>query len=345
MFPEWTIVVGLMIGAAIGSFLNVVIYRMPLGKSLSNPPHSFCPACGHRLGVPDLVPLFSWLFLRGRCRHCKGRIPARYFFVEVLTGGIWAAFWWQYLIAGWDPARAVTLMLFSACLIAATYIDLRWFIIPDEINAFMLGIGAAYNAVLFAQGRPEATTWGMPSAVAGALFGVGALWAVTFLGRLLFRKDAMGHGDIKMARGIGAVLFPMAAGMSFAVAVALGAILGAVQILVRRRPTPEAEQEEADRNPTEDVEPESLGSILRCGLGYVLCIDVIGLALPKLYERWFGEEAYAVESVEEEDVEVEATVIPFGPYLALGAIVVALFEGPLGRLASSYWHWATGERP
>lgn len=345
MFPEWTVVVGLLIGAAIGSFLNVVIYRMPLGKSLSDPKHSFCPACGHRLGVPDLIPLFSWLFLRGRCRHCRSRIPARYFFVEVVTGGLWAAFWWQYLVTAWDPARAVALMAFSACLVAATYIDLRWFIIPDEINAFMLAIGFAYNVTLYAQGRPEATTWGMPSALAGALFGVVALWSVTFLGRLLFRKDAMGHGDIKMARGIGAVLFPTAAAMSFAVAVALGAVLGAVQILVRRRSEPEPEPEEQEGNPLEDEEPESIESILRCGLGYLLCIDVIGLAVPRLYEWWFREEAHAVESVEEEDVEVEATVIPFGPYLALGAIVVALFEGPLSDLATSYWKWATGERP
>lgn len=345
MFPEWTVVVGLMIGAAIGSFLNVVIYRMPLGKSLSNPPHSFCPACGHRLGVPDLVPLFSWLALRGRCRHCRNRIPARYFFVELITGGLWAAFWWQFLIAGWDPVRAVVLMLFSACLIAATYIDLRWFIIPDEINALMLGIGAAYNVVLYVQGSPQATTWGMPSALAGALLGVGVLWAVTFLGRLLFGKDAMGHGDIKMARGIGAILFPMAAAMSFAVAVTVGAVLGAVQILVRRRPEPEREPTGENEDQTEEYEPESLGSILRCGLGYVLSIDVIGLALPKLYQKWFGEDPYAVESVEEQDVEVESTVIPFGPYLALGAIVVALFEGPLGRLASSYWQWASGDRP
>ncbi|MBI3721363.1 MAG: prepilin peptidase, partial [Fimbriimonas ginsengisoli] len=83
MFTEWSWVVGLLIGAAVGSFLNVVIYRMPRGISLSNPSKSFCPKCKHPLGWLDLVPLLSWLILRGRCRHCGGPVSARYFFVEV----------------------------------------------------------------------------------------------------------------------------------------------------------------------------------------------------------------------------------------------------------------------
>lgn len=346
MFPEWTWLVGLMIGAAIGSFLNVVIYRMPLGLSLSEPKNSFCPSCKKQLGVPDLVPLFSWLVLRGRCRQCKAKIPSRYFFVELFTGGLWAAFWYQHLIAGWDPARGIALMLFSAALVAAIFIDLKWFIIPDQVNAFMWIVGIGYNGVLFAQHQDTALTWGIPSALAGWLVGVGALWAVTFLGRILFGKDAMGHGDIKMARGIGAVLFPISALMSFAMAVALGAVLGAVQILVRARTDSkhgdggEQEEDEDDQN----YRPESIGSIVKCGIGYVLCFDIIGLFIPKFYESWFGENPYAVESVEEES-EVETTMIPFGPYLALGAIAAALFEGPLRAVVSSYWQWATGERP
>jgi leader peptidase (prepilin peptidase)/N-methyltransferase len=242
---------------------------------------------------------------------------------------------------GWDPVRAVTLMLFSAALVAAIFIDLRYYIIPDQVNAFMWVVGIGYNAVLFAQHRHEALTWGIPSALAGWLVGVGALWTITFLGRILFGKDAMGHGDIKMARGIGAVLFPIAALMSFALAVVLGAVLGAVQILVRRR-EPTAEEHEGEVE-DQSYEPESIGSILKCGIGYVLCFDVIGLFIPRFSILWFGEDPYAVESAEEEP-DVDATMIPFGPYLALGAIVVALFESPLKGLVSSYWQWATGDK-
>lgn len=71
LFPEWTWILGFAIGAAIGSFLNVVIYRMPLGMSLNEPKNSFCPNCKHQLGIPDLIPLLSWLGLGGKCRHCR----------------------------------------------------------------------------------------------------------------------------------------------------------------------------------------------------------------------------------------------------------------------------------
>ena len=113
LFPEWTWIVGLLIGASIGSFLNVVIYRMPRGLSVKEPKHSFCPSCKHQLGVPDLFPLLSWLFSRGKCRHCGSSVSPRYFIVELFTGGLFAGFWYQWLIAGWEPARAICLALFS----------------------------------------------------------------------------------------------------------------------------------------------------------------------------------------------------------------------------------------
>lgn len=335
-----------MIGAAIGSFLNVVIYRLPRGLSIHEPKYSFCPSCKNRLGIPDLIPLFSWVFLGGKCRHCRAKIGSRYFGVELINGVIWAAFWYQFLVAGWDPVRAVTLMLFSSALVAAIFTDLNYFIIPDQINAFMWMIGVVYNVVLITRGDAAGWTWGLPSALVGWIVGAGAIWAITFLGRILFGKDAMGHGDIKMARGIGAVLFPGTALVSFGLAVALGAILGVVQILVRRasgsNEPVELEQDEPDDDQT--YEPESIGSILKCGLGYLLCFDVIGLFVPRFYEAWFGENPFAIEEFEEQP-QVEQTMIPFGPYLAAGAIVAALFEGPLVGLVSSYWQWASGEGP
>lgn len=336
MFPEWTWICGLLMGAAIGSFLNVVIYRMPRGLSLSNPPKSFCPACKHPLGVLDLFPLLSWLLLRGQCRYCKARIGARYFFVELLTGSIWAGIWYEQLVQTWDPARAVCLFVFASALIAAIFIDLRWYIIPDQVNAVLLVAGIAYNISLFAQNRPEAVSWGVPSSLAGGLFGIGILWGIALIGRLMFGKDAMGHGDIKMARGIGAMLFPLSALISFALAVGFGAVFGILQILIRRSPPP---NENAEDQP---APPETIGSLLVCGVGYVLCIDVIGLFIPKLYERWFGENPYSIEAGEEE-MDVEFTMIPFGPYLALGALAASLFNEPLSGWLHAYWRHATGE--
>lgn len=87
---------------------------------------------------------------------------------------------------------------------------------------------------------------------------------------------------------------------------------------------------------------ESIGSLLKCGLGYILCIDIIGLFATKLYKSWFDEDPYApIEDLE--DFEAEFTMIPFGPYLALGAIVGTVFETQLLRVLRTYWHWAAGE--
>lgn len=359
MFPEWTWIIGFWIGAAVGSFLNVVIYRLPRGLSIHKPTHSFCPNCKHRLTGLDMVPLLSWLFLGRKCRHCKSPVSSRYFWVELVNGSLWGWIWWLYLsrpdivtnpgkpnfhieLMMGDPLKAVALMLFASALVAAIFTDLAHYIIPDQVNAFMLFVGLAMNGVMIAQGRPDAWIWGMPSSVAGALIGVGVLWGIAFLGRLLFRKDAMGHGDIKMARGIGAVLFPMMALVSFGLAVVLGAVIGGFLVLLRAMGKIKQPKEEDDGD-REEYEPESFGSLFLCGLGYVLCIDVIGLAFPKLYERWFGENPYSVEEIEE-DPQVELTMIPFGPYLAAGALAAVLFEPQLRGLVNSYTQWIFGGR-
>ncbi|MGE0000707.1 MAG: A24 family peptidase [Fimbriimonadaceae bacterium] len=338
MFPEWTWIIGFWIGAAIGSFLNVVIYRLPRGLSVNEPKHSFCPSCKNRLTWLELIPILSWAIQGGKCRQCGSKVSSRYMVVELVNASLWAGIWWMYLSGSHtdgDPVRAVAYMLMAACLVAVVFTDLSYYIIPDQINAWILVIGLVMNLVMIMQDRPEAWTWGMPSSVAGALVGIGVLWGIAFLGRLLFRKDAMGHGDIKLARGTGAVLFPLLAFASFGIAVAVGAVIGIGIALGRRSAEDAAEEEEA-----EDQAPESLISLLQCGLGYLLCIDVVGLvleginrargnkALPELYQRWFGEDPYDYEGIEE-DPKVDLTTIPFGPYLAAGAIAAVFFEQPI----------------
>ncbi|MCC7434734.1 MAG: prepilin peptidase [Methanoregulaceae archaeon] len=340
MFPEWTWLVGLMLGATIGSFLNVVIYRMPRGMSLSEPRHSICPKCRHRLSGADLIPLFSWLMLAGKCRYCQVKVPGRYFAVELFTGVVWAAIWNQYFINDADWPRAIAYMAASAALVAIIWIDWELYLIPDQINAFLAFVGIAYNIYLYSVNSPFKETWGMPSALAGWLVGVAVLWGIAFLGRLLFGKDAMGHGDIKMARGIGAVLFPAVALISFGLAVVLGAVLGIAQVLWLRTRATSAEVEEEDEEP---YVPESLGSLLKCGFGYLIGIDIIGLFYVPLYEKWYGENPYAVPD-DLETFEAGNTMIPFGPYLALGAIVATMFSQQLVQGVDNYLNWATGRR-
>lgn len=340
MFPTWTWIVGFALGAVFGSFLNVVIYRVPRGMHLGRPKSSFCPNCKHPLGILDLVPLLSWVFLRGKCRHCGAKVSSRYFFVELFNGAIFAGIWYQYLVAGSDPARAIAYAAAAATLVAIIFIDWELYIIPDQINAFLFLIGILFNVWLIFENRPEAWTWGIPSALAGWITGVTVLWGIAFLGRVLFRKDAMGHGDIKMARGIGAVLFPTVALMGFGLAVALGAVLGVVQVLFRARGEEDSSEDEAAEE-EEYEEPESIGSLLKCGLGYLILIDIVGLFAPKLYESWFGEPAF-MPLEEVEDFPIERTMIPFGPYLALGAIVATVFQAELRRGVDAYLDWAFG---
>ncbi len=337
--PSWTTLLGFVFGAVIGSFLNVVIYRMPRAISLSNPSKSFCPICKHSLGPIDLVPLLSWLSTGGKCRYCKVPIPFRYQSVELLNGAIWAGIWYQYLVASSEPGKAVAYMLAAATLVAIIFIDWELYIIPDQINAFLLLIGVGYNLYLYQTGAASATTWGMPSSVAGALTGVLVLWGITFIGRLAFGKDAMGHGDIKMARGTGAILFPLMATISFGLAVVLGAVLGIAQILFRRKPAVAEEPEDGEYLP-----PESFGSLFKSLAGYLLLFDVIGLFFPKFYISYFGEDPFAPVGLDEDDVDVEKTMIPFGPYLALGAIVATIFEAQLKSGFHAYWTYATGSQ-
>jgi leader peptidase (prepilin peptidase)/N-methyltransferase len=174
----------------------------------------------------------------------------------------------------------------------------------------------------------------MPSALAGYLVGVGVLWGITLLGRVVFGKDAMGHGDIKLARGIGAVIGPIPALMSFAIAVVLGAVLGLIQKYAFQQPTSVGGNGESSTIDEEEYEPESIGSIFKSGIGYLLSLDIVGLFIPKFYEKWFGEPPFV--SVEEEEYPIGSTMIPFGPYLALGAIAAVVFQSQLLGVVDAY---------
>ncbi len=341
MFPAWTWVVAFWLGAAIGSFLNVVVYRLPRGLSIYKPQHSFCPSCQKRLSPRELIPILSWVFQKGRCSCGKNKIGARYVWVEIVTGTLFALIWYQQLVlqpnglySPLNVIHAVAYMLFAAALTAAIFTDLAHYIIPDQINAFMLVVGLGMNVATASYGFGEAYLWGLPSSIVGATVGTLSIWSITLIGRILFGKDAMGHGDIKMVRGIGAVLFPIGVALTVGIAVVLGAVIGGVLAAVRMRKLKQAESEEEE----EGYEPESIRSILWCGIGYLLAIDAIGLVFPKLYEWWFGENPYSTEEFEEEP-DVESTMIPFGPYLAVGALAVVLMRPQLDTAVKAYLNY------
>ena len=187
-----------IIGSVVGSFLNVCIHRLPRGESIVWPA-SHCPACGRALSPLDLVPLLSYLLLRGRCRYCGGPISVRYPLVELLTGSFFA---WSFLRFGWSVELGLALALVSL-LLAAFFIDLEQMVVPDVVSGGGIVLGLAYNAYL---------SWriGSPGpfylALLALLAGYALLGLIGLLGKALFKKEAMGEGDLLLGALLGSTL-------------------------------------------------------------------------------------------------------------------------------------------
>jgi leader peptidase (prepilin peptidase) / N-methyltransferase len=359
MFPEWTWIVGLMIGAAFGSFLNVVIYRMPRLLSLGEPKNSFCPTCKHRLFFfPDMVPLFSWLFSGGKCRYCHQKIGSRYFWVELINGSLWAVLWYRYFCEtpqSSDWLLGCFFMLATAALVAIIFIDGEFFIIPDEINAFLLFLGVVFHVI----------NKSIPQMLWGYLIGWGLLFGIAFFGRIAFGKDAMGHGDIKMMRGVGALIGPLLTTIDLAIAVVVGLVFGIIfisiesarqaKLSVESGPEESVSLEGAVGGPSsvsltesgieseleeDEYEPEKIKDLLILGITYLFCVDILAIWKPVIYEKM----GYPVEeiSVEEDDWKPTLTTIPFGPYLAIGALICMIFRTELTTFADGYIKAITG---
>ena len=202
-------------GLLIGSFLNVVIARVPHGRSLWRP-GSACPACGSAIAWHDNVPLVSYAALRGRCRACGVSIPWRYPIVEAITG----AFFGAAALAFGPTPYAVVAAAFLAALVAITMIDLEHQIIPDVIS--LPGILAGVLANL-ATGH---VSW--LDSVLGILIGGGVFLAIALVGSWLAGQDAMGGGDIKLAAMLGAFLGWKVLLLSLFVSAIGGGVLAAV---------------------------------------------------------------------------------------------------------------------
>ena len=197
--PLWPVAVFLS-GAIAGSFLNTLVARLPdmllrpaPDLSLSTP-RSFCPTCKQTLRIRDLVPLFSYLVLRGHCAHCGVRIPWRYFVLEVTAGFIALGAWWHFN----DPLEATAVSVLGWGLLALSVIDWRTRLLPDLIVYPLLWLGLLLNL--------NDTFAPLPDAVIGAAAGYLSLWFLHHLFRLLVREEGMGGGDFKLFAVCGAWL-------------------------------------------------------------------------------------------------------------------------------------------
>ena len=215
---QWGFLV--VLGLCLGSFLNVVIHRLPLGESLVRP-RSHCPACMHPIAAYDNIPVLSFLFLRGRCRNCKAAISVRYPAVELAAAaclllGLLSS---PSLVGG--SARSVFLL----SMLAVTLIDLDHRIIPDEISlpGIVLGILACpFLGVARLEG------------VVGAVAGGGALLAVALAYRAIRGVEGMGMGDVKLAGMVGAFLGWKGVLLTLILGSLLGSLLGIALMSLRR---------------------------------------------------------------------------------------------------------------
>lgn len=205
-------------GACVGSFLNVCILRLPMERSVVRPPSS-CPHCFRRLNAVDLVPVIGWFLRLGRCASCKARISPRYPFVEALTAALWYAAHRRY---GLTPDLGAALYLLSFLVVVA-FIDIDWHLILDRTTYPTLALGLALSVLplfpLHTGGRA-----GLERAIAGAVVGGGIVWTMGRVGTAVYRKEAMGLGDVKMLAALGAFLGPLHA----ASVIFLGAMIGGV---------------------------------------------------------------------------------------------------------------------
>ncbi|HEX4586165.1 MAG TPA: A24 family peptidase [Burkholderiaceae bacterium] len=236
--------VAALLGLAVGSFLNVVIHRLPRmlqaqwtaqcaeieGRPAPQTPRynlwvpgSQCPSCGHRLHAVHNIPVVSYLALRGRCAFCGSPISARYPVVEALTAALFA---WVAVHFGWSEAAAGGLVL-TAFLVALAMIDADTTLLPDDLTQPLLWIGLLMNL--------RSTYAALPDAVIGAVAGYLALWSVYWVFKLVTGKEGMGYGDFKLLAALGAwlgwkMLLPIVLMSSL-----VGALVGVVLIVLARR--------------------------------------------------------------------------------------------------------------
>ena len=226
--------ISFIVGAMVGSFLNVCVYRLPKGESIVKP-RSRCPKCENAIVWYDNIPMVSWLLLGAKCRHCKTPISWQYPLVEAITAALFAAVYVRY---GFTIASPVY-MLLSAGLVLVTFVDLTDWTIPNEVTfpGIPLGLVCALvamfvpNTNLMILGPPNVPIF---SALLGAVVGGGILYMLDKGALMVLGKRGMGFGDVKLIAMLGAFFGFPAVLMVIAIAACLGAFLGYALILMQR---------------------------------------------------------------------------------------------------------------
>lgn len=227
------------LGAAVGSFLNVVIYRVPAGLSVLFPP-SRCPHCLRQLKAYDNVPVLGWLWLKGRCRYCKSPISVRYPLVEAATGMLFVGVFSSFDLS----LQTLGYWIFLSWLLALALIDIDTLTLPNALTQSGLVVGLLFQALLgwFTTHQIPETVGFLMGGIVGAVIGIWLLDLISFVGTIAFGQTAMGGGDAKLAAMMGAWLGWKLLLIAGFLACAIGAFAGGGAIALgwisRRQPMP-----------------------------------------------------------------------------------------------------------
>jgi len=219
-----------LLGAAVGSFLNVCICRMPNNESVVRP-RSRCPKCGNPIASYDNIPILSWLILGARCRYCREIISWQYPLVEGVTGLLFLAVYWKFGLSLATPVY----MVLCASLVLVTFIDLTDWTIPNEVTypGIPLGIGLSLVGMFWPASGLVVTD--VLSALGGALLGGGILYALDKIALLVWKKPGMGFGDVKLLAMLGAFMGVIGVPIIIMIASVIGSIVGITMVVVQKR--------------------------------------------------------------------------------------------------------------
>ncbi|MEI6971727.1 MAG: prepilin peptidase [bacterium] len=231
-----------VLGACLGSLLNVCIYRIPLDQSVISP-RSHCTRCGKTIAWYDNIPLLSYVILRGRCRHCGETFSGRYAFIEGLTAVLFFLVWLK-LGPGPRPLGLVEMStmalvpIYWLCifgLILGTFVDFDHMIIPDRVTIGGTIAGVVLSAFVPALHDSTGFLGGIMMSLLGAVLGGGILWVVAWVGELIFKREAMGMGDVKLLSAIGAFLGWKAVLFTIMISSLIGATAGISMVVLGRK--------------------------------------------------------------------------------------------------------------
>ena len=221
-----------LFGAAIGSFLNVCIYRIPEGRSVVTPASS-CPSCGTPIKFYDNIPILSYIILRGRCRNCKAEFSPRYPMVELVNALLYVAVLNSFSSA--SPWTLLVYCLFVSTLIVIFFIDIDHQIIPNSITFPGMPLALILGSTILPDPFLRENLLGFRDSAIGFIAGGGFFYLTAIIGKAIFKKDAMGMGDVKMMAMVGGLMGWKAVILTTFMGSLLGSIIGVTLILMKGR--------------------------------------------------------------------------------------------------------------